>query len=201
MLQNLMFAIQLFVRTGPIGKRPCLVQRLVVADYHFEHVFVSMAHPMSRQSVPEKSLKIPNAIHKNVHFGLLGSTNQNVPQHVVEEKFKDQDYVSMVLQMNHPSVRATRTIRQIATPNHVHFGRTGQSGQNAQPNVIAEPKHVSESAHTVVQVMMVVMVMPLKLFNVKMQNVKPGQNGNHGHLALFLVPGDQRHENEIAWAR
>ena len=64
--------------------------------------------------------------------------------------------------------------------------------------MIVEPKHVSESARMVVQEMMDVMVMLLKLSNAKMQNVKPGQNGNHGHLALFLVPGDQRHACETA---
>merc|ERR1711911_313029 len=106
---------------------------------------------MSRQSVLEKSLKIPNATHKNVHFGLLGSTNQNVRQHVVWVKFKDQDYVSMVLQMNPPSVRAKSTIWLTVTPNHAHLGRTGLNGQNALLNVIVEPKRVSESAHMVVQ--------------------------------------------------
>ena len=66
---------------------------------------------------------------------------------------------------------------------------------SARLNVIVKPKHVSESAHMVVQVMMDALVMLLKLFNAKMQNVKLGPNGNHGHLALFLVPEKNANED------
>ena len=93
------------------------------------------------------------------------------------------------------------TTLPIVTLKHVLFGLTGQNGQSALLSVIVEQRHALESALMEAQVMMDAKAMLLKLFNVKMQNVKLGQNGRHGHHALLPVLEDLKHVIENVWAR